>query len=68
MSEQPKSKRRHTCANCGADMGEWDRRTCEQNDVCGSLECNRATRDWARAERDEEHERLDRDMGWDRWR
>jgi hypothetical protein len=65
MTDQ--KKRRQYCWNCGADMGEWDRRYCESRDVCGKLECNRAAQDAAREERDNAHEQLDRDMGWGQW-
>lgn len=58
-----KPKMRH-CANCGAEIGvfadwQWDR-----HDTCGSRDTERAARDDARAEREEAHERLDRDMGY----
>lgn len=58
-------QRRHRCAYCGNDMGEWDPRFCDRRDTCGSAECSRFERDDALAEREEAHERLDREMGWD---
>jgi hypothetical protein len=58
--------RRHHCFNCGEDLGEWDR-FCDQNDTCGSAECNREAQWQAQAERDEAHEQLDRDLGWGGW-
>jgi hypothetical protein len=57
--------KRHLCWNCGEDMGEWDRRYCDSRDTCGKRECERAARVAAAAERDEAHEQLDRDCGWD---
>lgn len=58
-------KVRH-CPNCGADMGFIENRYYDRRDTCGARECEREARDAAEAERDEAHERLDRDMGWDR--
>lgn len=55
--------RRHHCFNCGEDIGAWDR-FCEQLDTCGKPECNREARDAYAQEREEAHERLDRDMGY----
>lgn len=55
------SKMRH-CFNCGAELGAYD--DYHPLDTCGAHECDRAARDAAYAERDEAHERLDRDMGW----
>jgi hypothetical protein len=57
-----KTKMKH-CAYCGdeIDMTEsWDR----EPEPCGKPECNREVRDMYRAERDEAHEQLDRDMGY----
>ena len=52
------------CFNCGAELGAyWD---FDRRDTCGARECNREAADDARAERDDAHERLDRDMGWHR--
>ena len=58
-----KPARRSYCFNCGADLGPWDR-FCSPGDDCGAQECVRAAQDSAREEREEAHERLDRDMGW----
>lgn len=55
--------RRHRCFNCGEDLGEWDRFS-DGLDTCGQSECNREARHAYAQERDEAHERLDRDMGW----
>lgn len=57
-------KREQYCFWCGESLGvyEADRR---DRDTCGKLECNRQARDDERAERDEAHDRLDRDMGWE---
>lgn len=58
-----KAKPRH-CWNCGADMGLIEDKYWDRGDVCGKPECQREAQDQARAERDEAHEKLDRDMGW----
>lgn len=52
------------CWNCGADMGVIENKFYDSRDTCGKPECERESRDVAYAERDEAHERLDRDMGW----
>jgi hypothetical protein len=65
-SKTPAKAKRHHCWYCGEDMGPWDR-NCDSRDTCGKQECERAARDQDRAEYEEAHERLDLDMGWDRW-
>ena len=57
--------KRYTCWSCGADMGAWDGRYCDSRDTCGKPECEREARDALFAERDDAHDQLDRDMGWD---
>jgi hypothetical protein len=55
------AKMRH-CFYCGMALGvyaEYD-----PLDHCGQMECARAAQDEARRERDEAHEKLDRDRGW----
>lgn len=52
------------CWNCGAEMGVIERKFYDSRDTCGKSECEREARDATRAERDEAHEQLDRDMGW----
>ena len=59
----PKPARRQFCAYCGDDIGEWTKDS-NRNDTCGKRECTRWERDNWMAEREEAHERLDRDMGW----
>ena len=54
------------CWNCGGDMGLVEDRHYDRMDTCGAARCEREASDAARAERDEAHDRLDRDMGWDR--
>lgn len=56
-----KAKMRH-CFYCGEELGisTWD----DPLDTCGKPECNRSARDAREQEREEAHERLDRDMGW----
>lgn len=60
---KPAGKVRH-CFNCGADMGFIEDRYYDRLDPCGARECERAARDAHAEERDEAHDRLDRDMGW----
>jgi len=45
-------------------MGVIEDKYYDRSDTCGKRECEREARDQARAERDEAHEKLDRDMGW----
>jgi hypothetical protein len=68
MNDQPKPepKRRHHCAYCGDDMGPWNAYS-RRGDCCGKGECQNFEREEARAEREEAHEQLDRDLGYDRW-
>ncbi len=54
------------CWSCGEPMGIIENKHYSRDDTCGKLECEREARDQYRAERDEAHERLYRDMGWDR--
>lgn len=54
--------RMHHCFNCGEELGMSTDR--DQFDTCGKQECARAARDALQEERDDAHERLDRDMGW----
>lgn len=55
------AKMRH-CFNCGAELGVYADH--DPLDDCGAQECQRAARDAFAQEREEAHERLDRDMGW----
>ena len=65
MTDTPKPAGKvRSCWNCGADMGFIENRYYDRMDTCESVECLREARDAARAERDEAHDRLDRDMGW----
>lgn len=59
MGEQ---KMKH-CAYCGEELGmteSWDR----DPESCGKAECSREVNAMYREEREEAHEQLDRDMGW----
>ena len=56
-----RNRLRNVCFNCGADIGLWDR-FCERDDTCGERECNREAQAMARQEREEAHERLDREL------
>ena len=60
------AKMRH-CWVCGEELGVIENRFYDRMDTCGKSECNREAQDAYRAERDEAHEKLDRDMGWDQW-
>ncbi len=56
------AKMRH-CFYCGEELGiyaDYDRL-----DHCGKRECSRAALDSIQEEREEAHDKLDRDMGWD---
>ena len=68
MSDDPKvrkpPKMRH-CFNCGEELGAYA--YYDRLDTCGKITCEREARDASYAEREEAHDRLDRDMGWDRW-
>jgi hypothetical protein len=49
----------------GDSMGFIENRYYDRGDPCGKKECNREAQMSVQAERDEAHEQLDRDMGWD---
>ncbi len=57
------TQRMHHCFNCGEELGLFAGRP-DPLDHCGKQECSRAARDALQEEREEAHERLDRDMGW----
>ena len=61
MSTQPKT---HYCFNCGEEIGLWDRFS-DRRDTCGARECEREARNAEVEEREQAHEQLDRDNGWD---
>lgn len=65
MSAPPKARERR-CWVCGESMGIIQDRHYERSDTCGKTECEREARYAAEAEREEAHDRLDRDIGWDR--
>ncbi len=52
------------CEYCGDDLGYEVERVHGEPAVCGKRECERWVWEEAQAEREEAHERLDRDMGW----
>ena len=60
------SEKRHYCAYCGADMGDWTSDS-RRGDTCGERECKRAARDDEQQAREEAHEQLDRDLGYGRF-
>lgn len=56
-----KAKMQH-CFNCGEELGlyvAWD-----NLEACGKSACQRELQDAFRAEREEAHEELDRNMGY----
>lgn len=55
------ARMRH-CFNCGDEIGEYA--DYDRLDDCGKLECSRAARDAMAEEREEAHERLDRNLGY----
>lgn len=64
MTVSPKGRERH-CYVCGDSLGFVEDRYYDRHDTCGRQECNREARDDFRAFREEAHEQLDRDIGWD---
>lgn len=58
------ARRERFCWNCGESLGEIELRHYDRRDTCGASACEREAREAARAEREEAHERLDRDLGW----
>lgn len=53
------------CAYCGAEIGMASRATgLNDPESCGQRECDREVNAMYRAEREEAHEQLDRDMGY----
>jgi len=61
----PKVAKMRYCFNCGAQLGVYA--DYDPLDDCGKRECQRAAHDAIRQERDEAHEQLDRDRGWEHW-
>ncbi len=52
------------CWHCGDSMGFIADAYCERRMTCGKRECDREAREAERGDREEAHERLDRDKGW----
>ena len=50
------------CFNCGDELGVYSAHY--PLDDCGKQECVREARNCQAQEREEAHEELDRDMGW----
>jgi hypothetical protein len=59
----PKTPKMRHCFYCGEELGVYADH--DPLDTCGKQECEREARNQDRDEREEAHERLDRDMGWD---
>ena len=64
MEQKPSTAKMRHCWYCGEELGVIERRLYDDRDTCGKRECERAARDAEQQERDEAHERLDRDRGW----
>lgn len=64
MSAETKPGKVRHCPYCGDDMGFIENRDYDRNDPCGKTECCREARDASNAEREDAHEQLDREMGW----
>lgn len=60
MAKTPKM--RH-CFYCGDELGVYA--DYDPLDTCGKPECNREAGYAQAQERDEAHDQLDRDLGWD---
>lgn len=61
------ARRISQCEYCGEDLGGSVDKYPDELVTCGARECERWARDEMLAARDEAHEQLDRDMGFDRW-
>jgi hypothetical protein len=55
------AKMRH-CFYCGDPLGEYD--DYDPLDTCGKPQCERAGRDERAYQRQDAHDKLDRDLGW----
>lgn len=62
----PRTPTMQHCFNCGAELGEYVH---YHGDIecCGERECQREMHAAYREQREEAHEQLDRDMGWERF-
>ncbi len=59
-------KTMHYCFNCGEELGMYEGRQRQSDlDTCGKQECYREASESVRAERERQHEELDRMNGWD---
>lgn len=56
----PEKMRR--CFNCGKEIGVYADN--DPLDTCGQQECEREARAQIREEREQAHDRLDRDLDW----
>lgn len=63
MTSQRPGKERF-CWCCGESMGFVENRHYERGDTCGKPACEREAREAEQMERDQAHEDLDRDRGW----
>jgi hypothetical protein len=58
------NKKMKHCAYCGDEIGPAGFDDYRNPESCGKTECNREVRDMYAQEREEAHDQLDRDMGW----
>ena len=65
-AKPPPQSRERYCWHCGSSMGVIENRYYDRGDTCGRSECERAARDAARQEREDAHDALDADRGWER--
>lgn len=59
----PRTPKMQHCWNCGKELGIYVAYYGDR-DTCGDKECSREARIDEQAEREQEHEQLDRDRGW----
>ncbi len=60
-----KEKKMRHCFTCGTEIGRYT--DYDNLDTCGEPECNREAQNVASMQRQDAHEQLDRDNGWDGW-
>ena len=65
MNDKKMTGRERFCWFCGDSLGVIEDRHYDRTDTCAKRECVRESYDQERAERDDAHEHLDRDRGWD---
>jgi hypothetical protein len=61
----PKEAKMRFCFNCGVEIGRYT--DYDNLDHCGKPECYREQQNALSMNRQDAHEQLDRDNGWDGW-